>query len=114
MESQTNNSKENRKNGNENKRIIDSNKVVKECPICLAVVSNRSLTDTCLHEYCFECLKEWSVNHNRCPVCRSIYRYIVFNILSEEVFERLPVEEQLDRNEDENQEIDSFLSRIVL
>jgi Zinc finger, C3HC4 type (RING finger). len=30
------------------------------CPICLLVLNNRSYTDTCLHEFCFLCIKQWS------------------------------------------------------
>ncbi|XP_054161630.1 E3 ubiquitin-protein ligase COP1-like [Oppia nitens] len=64
------------------KRIAGLTNEAKNCPICLVLVSNRSLTDTCLHEFCYECLHEWSANKNRCPVCRQIYHNIIHNIKS--------------------------------
>jgi hypothetical protein len=30
------------------------------CPICLGAVENKSMTDSCLHKFCFTCLQEWS------------------------------------------------------
>ena len=32
----------------------------KTCPICLGDIDNKSMTDTCLHKFCFTCLLEWS------------------------------------------------------
>jgi hypothetical protein len=39
------------------------------CPICLSRVQERAFTESCLHEFCFSCIEEWSRDHNRCPVC---------------------------------------------
>lgn len=34
------------------------------CPICLGTYKNKCFTDSCLHQFCFNCLLEWSkVSH---------------------------------------------------
>ena len=53
-----------------------------DCPVCLSRVENRAYTNTCLHEFCFPCIEEWSRSHNRCPVCREVYQKILHNIRS--------------------------------
>lgn len=30
------------------------------CPICLGSYKNKCFTDSCLHQFCFNCLLEWS------------------------------------------------------
>ncbi|CAG2115414.1 unnamed protein product [Medioppia subpectinata] len=91
--------------------IMNTSTEAKSCPICLTQVSNRSLADTCLHEFCFDCLSEWSSTHNRCPVCRQPYRHIIHNIVSEEVFARTPVQH---RNEDIDVEVTAVLRQMFL
>ena len=60
------------------------------CPICKGEVMDRALTDTCLHEFCLKCLKDWSeIPHNTCPVCRQTYRNIISNIKSNDVFDQI-------------------------
>ena len=31
-----------------------------KCAICLGKCKNKSFTDSCLHQFCFKCLLEWS------------------------------------------------------
>ncbi len=100
----SNDGNEDKRSMSQSKRSSDANK----CPICLNFIINRSLTDTCFHEFCFNCINEWSLQHNRCPSCRQIYRNILFNIVSAEIFERMPV------NASEDEGIDDILYRIVL
>ena len=43
-----------------------------ECPICLEVLEpsdNRVLK--CLHKYHKECIKDWSIRSDLCPLCNS-------------------------------------------
>ena len=100
---------DNQKNGNSIKRIVGSKDV--KCPVCLATITNRAVTDSCSHEFCFECISQWSANHNRCPICRQIYSNIKYNIVSNESFEELPVEEQPELEEDQ---IEAILHRMLL
>jgi hypothetical protein len=97
--------------GNEDKKSMAQTKGssdANKCPICLNFIANRSLTDTCLHEFCFDCINEWSLQHNRCPSCRQIYWNILFNIVSDEIFEQMPV------NAPEDEGINDILYRFVL
>ena len=61
------------------------------CLICLEPMNNRSLTDTCMHSFCLQCLNEWSQNHNICPLCRRVYRNILSNYVSQSEFDLIAV-----------------------
>ncbi|XP_054159834.1 putative uncharacterized protein DDB_G0286901 [Oppia nitens] len=68
-----------------------------QCPVCHNHIDNRSLTDTCLHEFCYNCLLEASHTNNRCPVCRQEYNNIIHNIQSENHFQQTPISHNNDR-----------------
>lgn len=36
------------------------------CAICLGQFKNKSFTETCLHQFCFNCLLEWSKVNKNC------------------------------------------------
>ena len=74
--------------GSSKSPVIESNML---CPICLNPITNRSVLDTCLHEFCYECISSWSQQHNHCPTCRTPYHYMMHNIISDNDFEMLPV-----------------------
>ncbi|XP_054160573.1 uncharacterized protein LOC128958695 [Oppia nitens] len=67
-----------------------------DCPVCLNRVQNRAYTNRCLHEFCYSCIKEWSQQHNRCPVCRGVYSNILHNIRSKEDYDIEVVEEPIE------------------
>ncbi len=41
-----------------------------QCPICLTVPEYISMTITCHHKYCKECIELWTREINTCPYCR--------------------------------------------
>ncbi len=87
------NNGQNRRNNNREHPTIPAEEGNPNCPVCLNRVQERSYTNTCLHEFCFPCIQEWSRNHNRCPVCRERYTNILHNIKSSTEYDELPVEE---------------------
>lgn len=50
-----------------------------KCPICLASFRHQEIAtpETCNHQFCAECLQEWSKNMNTCPVDRHQYSLIL-------------------------------------
>ena len=74
------------------KPSIPDEKGEPDCPVCLSRVENRAYTNTCLHEFCFPCIEEWSRSHNRCPVCREVYQKILHNIRSKLDYDEQEVE----------------------
>ena len=104
----------NEKNENSFKSVVNPSKDVKDldkCAICLTTITEPALTDSCSHEFCFDCISQWSANHNRCPICRQTYSNIKYNIVSNESFDLLAVEE---RPEAEDEEIEAILHRMLL
>lgn len=68
------------------------------CPICLNRVENRAYTDTCLHEFCHQCIVHWSEAHNHCPICRRVYIRIFFNIRGPHDYDEQQVNEPQNEN----------------
>jgi hypothetical protein len=87
--------KHNRQINNIEKPAIPAEEEDPNCPVCLNRVQERAYTNSCLHEFCFPCIQEWSRNHNRCPVCREFYANILYNIRSSTEYDELPVEEPI-------------------
>lgn len=67
-----------------------------DCPVCLSRVQERAYTDSCLHEFCYGCIHEWSRTHNKCPVCRTVYTRILHNIRSKDDYDMEAVDAPLD------------------
>jgi len=40
-----------------------------ECPVCMCEFNN-TVTTKCQHSFCFDCLEQWKVVSNTCPLCR--------------------------------------------
>lgn len=60
-----------------------------KCPICLLDCMDRdpSFTNTCFHLFCYSCIENWSKNKQTCPLCRTKFTKIIFNIKSAKSFE---------------------------
>lgn len=52
---------------------------LESCPICLEEFKNQIICtpNTCLHKYCFNCLKKWASIHYECPLCRQDFTDII-------------------------------------
>ena len=53
------------------------------CPICRDAINNRSTPNECKHQFCYQCLFEWSLRSRCCPVCRQKFSSILFDFKSE-------------------------------
>nr|CAB3267173.1 E3 ubiquitin-protein ligase Topors-like [Phallusia mammillata] len=63
------------------------------CPICLAPPDNKALTNACFHAFCFSCLKEWSKVKAECPLCKTPFRSIIYNIKDNDNYDQFDVPE---------------------
>lgn len=43
---------------------------VRNCTICLEEVERPGTIDPCGHTFCYDCINEWLVRRNQCPLCR--------------------------------------------
>ncbi|XP_055688757.1 E3 ubiquitin-protein ligase Topors [Lutzomyia longipalpis] len=57
------------------------------CAICLGQCRNKSFTDSCLHQFCFKCLLEWSKVKAECPLCKQAFKSIIHNVRSIDQFD---------------------------
>ncbi|XP_055374192.1 E3 ubiquitin-protein ligase Topors-like [Condylostylus longicornis] len=57
------------------------------CAICLGKCKNKCFTDSCLHQFCFKCLLEWSKVKAECPLCKQCFKSIIHNVKSDDQFE---------------------------
>jgi len=60
-----------------------------KCPICLLDTMGRdpSFTNTCFHLFCYVCIENWTKNKATCPLCRTKFTKIIYNIRSATLFE---------------------------
>ncbi|XP_067125469.1 LOW QUALITY PROTEIN: PHD and RING finger domain-containing protein 1-like [Centruroides vittatus] len=72
-----------------------SNDLSERCPICLNRFIGQTVgsPDSCDHNFCLECLLEWTKNINTCPVDRKLYNQIISrHELRGEIIDKIPVE----------------------
>ncbi|XP_017884873.1 E3 ubiquitin-protein ligase Topors [Ceratina calcarata] len=67
------------------------------CSICLGKLVNTSFTDSCLHQFCFTCLLQWSKIKTECPLCKQTFKSIIHNVRSEEDYDQYHVDRELAR-----------------
>lgn len=65
------------------------------CSICLGKLVNTSFTDSCLHQFCFTCLLQWSKIKTECPLCKQTFKSIINNVRSEEDYDQYHVPRKL-------------------
>ncbi|KAG7210398.1 hypothetical protein KM043_011930 [Ampulex compressa] len=65
------------------------------CSICLGKLVNTSFTDSCLHQFCFTCLLQWSKIKTECPLCKQTFKSIIHNVRSEEDYDQYHVPREL-------------------
>ena len=53
------------------------------CPICSNAINDIAKIVNCKHQFCYDCIKEWSRKHNRCPVCKLKYSFLIINFTSD-------------------------------
>ncbi|XP_044745717.1 E3 ubiquitin-protein ligase Topors-like [Coccinella septempunctata] len=63
------------------------------CAICLGSCSNKCFSDTCMHQFCFNCLLQWSKIKAECPLCKQPFKSIIHNVKSNEEYEEHIVEQ---------------------
>ncbi|XP_008195988.1 E3 ubiquitin-protein ligase Topors isoform X2 [Tribolium castaneum] len=52
------------------------------CAICLGTCKNKCRANSCMHEFCYSCLLEWSRIKAECPLCKQEFKSILHNIKS--------------------------------
>ncbi|CAG9859424.1 unnamed protein product [Phyllotreta striolata] len=62
------------------------------CAICLGNFSNKCFSDSCMHEFCFKCLLQWSKIKPECPLCKQPFTRIIHNVKSNEEYDEHVVE----------------------
>ncbi|XP_017051714.1 E3 ubiquitin-protein ligase Topors [Drosophila ficusphila] len=62
------------------------------CAICLSRCRRKCFTDSCMHQFCFKCLSEWSKIKPECPLCKQPFKTIIHNVRTLEDYDRYPVQ----------------------
>ncbi|XP_002129481.2 uncharacterized protein LOC100178429 [Ciona intestinalis] len=80
------------------------------CPICLSPPENKAITDTCFHAFCFSCLKEWSKVKVECPLCKSKFRHIIYNVVADDDYDEFLVPVPLENDNEPHERLYHRLS----
>ncbi|KAH8252444.1 hypothetical protein KR032_000006 [Drosophila birchii] len=62
------------------------------CAICLSRCHRKCFTDSCMHQFCFKCLCEWSKIKAECPLCKQRFKTIIHNVRTLDDYDRYPVQ----------------------
>ncbi|KAH8270898.1 hypothetical protein KR018_011719, partial [Drosophila ironensis] len=62
------------------------------CAICLSRCRRKCFTDSCMHQFCFKCLCEWSKVKPECPLCKQPFKTIIHNVRTLDDYDRYPVQ----------------------
>ena len=54
-----------------------ANTLKQKCTICLDLVNNISRLDNCEHEFCKDCIDQWAILSNECPLCKVEFKKII-------------------------------------
>ena len=65
------------------------------CAICLGEREEQCCTDTCLHQFCFSCLVEWTKVKSSCPLCKRDFSAILYNIRADDDYDEYKINIQL-------------------
>lgn len=96
----------------EQQRRLANHSPPPNCSICLGRIKSKCFTDSCMHQFCFSCLLEWSkVSHlflfwkshklnpimlmqvkPECPLCKQTFKSIIHNVTSMDNYEEYRVE----------------------
>eukprot|EP01080_Neovahlkampfia_damariscottae_P000991 gene991-9897_t len=54
----------------------NEDKEVEDCTICMEKINELATINGCEHQFCFDCIKQWSTKSNTCPLCRKRFTKI--------------------------------------
>ncbi|GJQ66677.1 hypothetical protein Trydic_g4641 [Trypoxylus dichotomus] len=77
-----------------------SNSPPPNCAICLGTCTNKCFSDSCMHQFCFTCLLEWSKVKPECPLCKQPFTSIIHNVKSNNEYDEHIVEPIVHTRED--------------
>ncbi|KAF2069956.1 hypothetical protein CYY_008720 [Polysphondylium violaceum] len=64
------------------------------CPICLENFDNIAFLDICFHQFCFVCILQWSEVNFKCPLCKSDFHSLIYDVKSNTDYKRYPLFKQ--------------------
>ena len=89
-----------------------------ECVICCGIIKELAYPDECDHNFCKNCLIEWSQRSAKCPMCKKNYNNIFFyengikKQLSINNIRKNDKKEKNNNNNDENDDIEENIEKI--
>ena len=89
-----------------------------ECVICCGIIKELAYPDECDHNFCKNCLIEWSKRSAKCPMCKKNYNNIFFyengikKQLSINDIRKNDKKEKNNNNNDENDDIEENIEKI--
>ncbi|XP_005060935.1 PREDICTED: E3 ubiquitin-protein ligase Topors-like [Ficedula albicollis] len=57
------------------------------CPICLGDLDNAAHVGTCLHTFCFGCIRQWAAVRAACPLCRQRFGRILHTVRADDDYQ---------------------------
>lgn len=61
-------------------QVVRGNILAPYCAICFGNIVRRTLTGSCLHQFCYRCIHRRVPK--RCPLCNSVYNSLIHDIVN--------------------------------
>lgn len=73
--------------------LLDNTVQAPYCGLCWLTIQKPTLTNTCLHQFCFDCLAMYTIVLTVCPICYQPYQSVLSDIRAPNVYCELTVAE---------------------
>ncbi|XP_027603292.1 putative E3 ubiquitin-protein ligase RING1a [Pipra filicauda] len=61
------------------------------CPICLEYMKEPAYVTYCMHKFCFQCIWQWAMARDDCPVCRQPMEKLLYSVRGDRDYEEYKV-----------------------
>ena len=77
---------------------MDGSSNISSCSICLETIKAKAKAygGSCLHEFCFNCIRDWIKLKPECPLCKEPIKTIIHSVVSNDNYQEMTVKELLE------------------
>ncbi|XP_032544947.1 putative E3 ubiquitin-protein ligase RING1a [Chiroxiphia lanceolata] len=62
-----------------------------QCPICLGHMKNPAYVTYCMHKFCSQCIWQWAMGNDNCPVCRQPMEKLLHSVRGDRDYEECEI-----------------------
>ena len=94
------------------KIYIDSPKDT--CSICLDLIKIKTSLNGCKHEFCKDCIEDWSKMTNLCPLCKEEFSRLTYYFNKQKKVKKVEKKKLQIEEEDENNDLENCMDNCIV